>query len=956
MIIGLLAVGFVLVYKANRFLNLALAQLGAVSALLLAKTVLDWHWNWWSALIVCLAVGIATGLVVERFIVSVVRKRSKSTVRLLILTVGVGNVLLALTYIPGLTPRSEAGYPQPFTSHFEVGGVVLTGMSILTLIAVPVLLVCLTVFFEWTRLGKQIRAAASNPDAARLCGISTTRVSLIVWGLAGGLSALAAVFNGPTTASFNAEALGPYLLMLTLGAAACGAFVSFPAAVGGAIGLGLIYQIVVAQTQNAGTAELWVFVAILVIVLVRGRAISRVFAVTGAPVPELPGVRVPERLRGVPWTRWAPRGLGVGALVLAALFPHLPYFASSGNQFLLLLVLVYALVAVSLTILVGWAGQVSLGSFALVGIGAFLTARWAGSAGWNVVDLLIVTGLAGAAVSVVIGLPALRVRGLTLAVATLGLAVIAPDWLFQQNSLVGPTPFTTLVNPTTLLPGVGHLNRPLDLYYAVLGTLVLTLVSMRLLRRSAAGRVILAVRDNEPASASFGIKAATVKLRALALSGFIAAAAGVFWALAWQSLTPDQFPADASIAVLALPVIGGIGSVGGAVAASVLLYMGTFFVGPHVSGLFGSLGQNEGFLLFFGGVGVIGVMVSYPNGIAGVVQQRWQQFLNVRAAHRQGPSSTQPQTPSPVAPVDDADEIDALTNRIFPERVVRPSVVASPGTVPPLQVQGVSVHFGGITALWDVDIDVRSGEIVGLIGPNGAGKTTLMNVISGFLRPDDGSVRVFGHEVAGRPPYIRAGHGLARSFQDAALFAGLTVTETVQVTLAHHSRTRLLPALVGAPWSRSAERADRRRASELVDAFGLAPWADALTVELSTGMRRICDLMVQVAAEPRVVLLDEPTAGVAQREAETFSPLVRRIRDALGCSVLIIEHDMPLLMGLCDRVYAMETGRVIAEGTPAEICNDPAVIASYLGTDDAAISRSGSKSVRDPGRAGIVST
>jgi ABC-type branched-subunit amino acid transport system ATPase component len=182
---------------------------------------------------------------------------------------------------------------------------------------------------------------------------------------------------------------------------------------------------------------------------------------------------------------------------------------------------------------------------------------------------------------------------------------------------------------------------------------------------------------------------------------------------------------------------------------------------------------------------------------------------------------------------------------------------------------------------------------------------------------------------------------LARSFQDASLFAGLTVTETIQVATSQRVKPHLLTAMIGAPWVRAAERSNRRRATEIVEAFGLAQWADALTSELSTGMRRICDLAAQVATEPRLLLLDEPTAGVAQREAEAFAPLVRRIRDDLDCAILVIEHDMPMLMGLCDRVYAMDTGSVIAEGTPAEVREDPAVIASYLGTNTAAISRSG---------------
>jgi len=954
LIIALLAVGFVLVYKANRFLNLAGAQMGVLSAVLLLKVVNDWGWNWWLSFVGSVAVGIATGLLVERFFVGPVRRKTKAPVRLLILTIGVSQVLLALTYIPGLAPTSQAPFPQPFTSHLQVGGVVLSGMSVLTMIVVPVLLVLLWVFLEFSSVGKQIRAAAGNPDAARLCGISVNRVSLITWGIAGGLSAFAAVLNGPTTTSFNAAAAGPYLLMLTMGAAAFGAFVSFPVAVAGGIGLGLVYQGVAAQTNNAGTAELAVFGVILLAILVRGRAIGRAFAVEGAAVPERPGLRVPEVLRGSMLLRHGMKWLVGVSVAVAVVFPLLPYFKS--NQFLLVLVLVYALVGVSLTILVGWAGQVSLGQFALVGIGAYLTARWAGESRWSVVELLVVTGIIGAAVMVAIGLPALRVRGLALAVTTLGLAVIAPDWLYLQSWVGGATPYTTPVQVTTVLPGFGSIGSQLYLYYVVLVVLVVVVAAAATLRRSAVGRVVIAVRDNERASAAFGIKPATVKLRILALSGFVAAMAGVFWALDWQSVAPTQFTADISIAVLAIPVIGGLGSLGGAVAAAVLLYMGTFFVGPHVSGLLGSFGQNVGFLLFFSGIGVIGAMNGLPNGIAGKVQDSWQAYLNHRAARvtaaSGGGAVTSPSMEVPGIPA--GVSFAAIANNEKEGRTPRRTAASPVAGASPLVVQDVAVHFGGIAALGGADIVVGPGEIVGLIGPNGAGKTTLMNAISGVLRPDRGSVRLFGHEVAGQAPEVRARYGLARSFQDASLFAGLTVTETVQVSMAQRTKTYLLPAMCGAPWVRAAERNSRRRALEIVDAFGLGPWADALTSELSTGMRRICDLAAQVASEPRLLLLDEPTAGVAQREAEAFGPLVRRIRDELGCAILVIEHDMPVLMGLCDRIYAMDAGRVIAEGTPAEVRDAPMVIASYLGTDVTAITRSGSTSVHNPGRAGIA--
>jgi ABC-type branched-subunit amino acid transport system ATPase component len=223
-----------------------------------------------------------------------------------------------------------------------------------------------------------------------------------------------------------------------------------------------------------------------------------------------------------------------------------------------------------------------------------------------------------------------------------------------------------------------------------------------------------------------------------------------------------------------------------------------------------------------------------------------------------------------------------------------------------------------------------------------------MNVISGVITPDAGSVRLFGHEVVDLPADLRAAYGLARSFQDANLFAGLTVNETIQVALARGHKVGGVSAMLGAPWVRARERISRVQTGEIVERFGLTAWADTLTADLSTGTRRICDLAAQVAVGPKLLLLDEPTAGVAQRDAEAFGPLLRRIRDELDCAVLIVEHDMPLLMGLCDRVYAMDTGRVIAEGTPTKVRHDPVVVASYLGSEPVAICRSERRSGRPP--------
>ena len=233
------------------------------------------------------------------------------------------------------------------------------------------------------------------------------------------------------------------------------------------------------------------------------------------------------------------------------------------------------------------------------------------------------------------------------------------------------------------------------------------------------------------------------------------------------------------------------------------------------------------------------------------------------------------------------------------------------------------------------------GEIVGLIGTNGAGKSTLMNSIGGFV-PSEGSVELLGTMIAGRSSQRRARGGLGRTFQAATLFPELTVVETVQVALESQHRTRLAGTALHSPFARKAERAKLAQAHELISFLGLGRYANAYIAELSTGTRRIVELAGLLALEARMLCLDEPTAGVAQRESEAFGPLLKRIRDELDASILIVEHDMPLIMSISDRVYCLEQGAVIAQGTPDEVRNNPNVIASYLGTDTRAIERSDS--------------
>jgi branched-chain amino acid transport system ATP-binding protein len=267
---------------------------------------------------------------------------------------------------------------------------------------------------------------------------------------------------------------------------------------------------------------------------------------------------------------------------------------------------------------------------------------------------------------------------------------------------------------------------------------------------------------------------------------------------------------------------------------------------------------------------------------------------------------------------------------------------AAPDAEPVLEVAGLRKSFGGVRAVDGTDLTVRAGETVGLIGANGAGKTTVFDLISGFLVPDEGSIRFAGTDVTAWPPDARAQAGLGRSFQDARLVPSLTVAENLAIGLDRHLELRdHLASLLHLPAVAHLEDDVAWSVSDLVALMNLGAYRDKFVRELSTGTRRIVDLAMCIAHQPTLLLLDEPSSGIAQRETEALGPLLHRIKEETGCALLVIEHDMPLICEVSDRLVALDLGRPIASGPPEEVLRDPAVIAGYLGGDPTAINRSG---------------
>jgi ABC-type branched-subunit amino acid transport system ATPase component/ABC-type branched-subunit amino acid transport system permease subunit len=913
---ALLGVGLVIVYKSSRVINFAHGEMGALAATLMPVAVIRWGWPYWMALPLSLAAAAATGAVTELVVI----RRLVRAPRLIVLVATIG--ASQLFYAAGaIIPKEDIGssiFPTPFHATWTVGSLRLTSGHLLILIAAPLLTVGVALFLRRTKVGLASRAAAENSDAARLAGIPVNRISLVVWTIAGLLAGASAILVGPTQPIVTRIAVGPGLMLKALTAAMIGGLVSIPAVFAGGIAIGVIEAVVRWNYPTGGVFEITLFVIVLGSMLAR-RSLgmrarggeSTTWSLAGAVRP------LPAAIAALPKVIAARRMLIGGSIALAVLVP-VPL--SNAHRVLATSVVLFALMGLSLVVLTGYAGQVSLGQFAFVGLGALVGGRvhQLGYPGWM---CLLYAVIAGGLVALVIGLPALRIRGLFLAVTTLGFAVAADGWLFKQTWLAHVSNgLTSLEIPRSELFGIS-LHNERSFYWLCLLVFVVCAFGVAHLRHTGIGRAMAAVRDNEPSAATLSVSPRRVKLLAFVLAGMLASLAGYFYGTLIVNFSePTTFRPELSIALVAMVILGGVTTVSGAIFGALWLRGLGYVIEPLLPSLTGS-----SVALLVSGVGLLIAVLQFPGGIASVA-------LMVR---------------------------DKVVARLTGENVVadlraareptpRPSLPARTAAtptgdvpVPVLEARDISVHFGGIAAVDGVSLRVEEGEIVGVMGPNGAGKTTLFDVLSGHHRNAQGQVLIRGDDVTGLRPEQLALRGLGRTFQQARLFDEMTLLDACKVALEREEPSEVVPSVLGLPPSREAEHLKTLRAEELLELLGLAPFAALHVAELSTGMRRLAELGCLVGLGADVLLLDEPTAGIAQREVEAFRPVLHELRLHLGASMLVIEHDIPLMMGLVDRLYVLANGRVIAEGKPSVLRDDPAVVAAYLGADERAIARSG---------------
>jgi branched-chain amino acid transport system permease protein len=613
------------------------------------------------------------------------------------------------------------------------------------------------------------------------------------------------------------------------------------------------------------------------------------------------------RLPG-PSARRSRRGDVIGISVLAVLLVAFPFVAPGSLTNVGVYALIYSLAALGLALLMGLAGQVSLGHAGFFAIGAYTQAVLVTE--YDVGGLLASVAAVAVtmAVALAVGVPLLRLRGHYLALATLGFGIIVTV-LAAESTFLGATSGIFGI-PKPEFNGRTY-NSTTEYFLLLVPVVLLALLLARNVVESRIGRALGAVNDSEVAAETLGVDTFRLRLQVFVLSAAYASVAGTAFAHWLGVVNPNAANFPLSVSFLLMAVLGGLGTVYGAV-------IGAFAVEGLDDGLRrlipelvpGAVGEVQ--LIGFG-ILLTTIMIFLPGGL----HQLWT-MVRRRLSGSDLEDGGAPPPAGDAAPA--PDEGPLLS------RAGRPAA----GT-PLLQVSGLTKRFGGVTAVDDLDLTVHAGEMVALIGPNGAGKTTAFNMISGAVVPSAGTVTMAGTRVEGRKPHVFARAGATRTFQNLQIFGSSTVLGNVMVGRHLRSRTGLLGAALVLP-GRREERALEASARELLDLLGLAPDADRLAADLPFGRQRLVEIARALALEPDLLLLDEPMAGLSGAERRDLARLLRRLR-AGGMAIVLVEHDVEAVLALADRVAVLEDGVRIALGTPEQVRHDPAVVAAYLGVE-----------------------
>jgi ABC-type branched-subunit amino acid transport system ATPase component/branched-subunit amino acid ABC-type transport system permease component len=881
---ALTAQGLVLVYRGSGVLNFAQGAMGMVGAFVFydLRDERGWSdpWAMVTALAVAGAIGALTHLLVMRPL------RDSPRISRVIATLGILTILQAGATIEWSSVSRFVTSLLPVDVVEPVAGATV-GVDRLYLVGIAAALTAtLWAVYRLTLFGVATSAVAEDERALGLLGWSPDVLATVNWALGAMLGALAAILVAPIS-GLSVSTLS-LLVVPALAAALVGNFTSFPLTLAGGLAIGIGESELARYVPSPGWSTSMPLLVIVVVLVVRGHALP---------------------LRGERSER--PPLLGTGRVralgVIAALVVTIVALADLDATWIdgVTITMLVGFVGLSLVVVTGYAGQISLAQFAMAGMGAWIAGRLVANYGIPF-ELALLIGVAGTVpIGLVIALPSLRVRGVNLAIVTMALALVLERLIFLNRDRTGKFEGTVVGSPSFFGIDVGSVAHPER--YAILVALLFAAAGIAVanLRRGRAGRRLIAVRTNERAATALGVNVFTAKLFAFGVASAIAAAGGVLMAFRNPTVNFNVFNVFASINIVVYAVIGGIG----------------FVVGPLVGAslapgaiLSRAVSASDDTLVLVAGLVLVAIVLVDPNGLV-------HRFGRIGALVRR--RLVKPRSVSVAAP-DDVGDFEA-----------RPAV---------LEISDLRVAFGGVIAVDGAALTVRPGSIVGLIGPNGAGKTTLVDAVTGFVR-STGSICLDGRRVDRWSAHRRARAGVARSFQTLELFDDMTVRENLWVASDRHS-----------PWAYVTDvvRPGRQHLSAAAVAavreFQLEADLDRKPDELPYGRRRLVAIARAIASQPSVLLLDEPAAGLDESESRELGRLLRRLADEWRLGILLIEHDVALVLDVCDEVVALDFGRPIAVGTPAAVRSDAAVIRAYLGEPDDLGGEDAGEPVRDDGR------
>jgi ABC-type branched-subunit amino acid transport system ATPase component/branched-subunit amino acid ABC-type transport system permease component len=890
---GLAATGLVLTYKTSGIFNFGHGALATAAAYFFYWMYADMGWDWKvAALITVVVVGGAMGLIMERLARALSRQRTAwkvvGTAGLILLVQGLGTIKYGVDArrVEPFLPSANESF-RFLDVNIRYSQVIVAGVAVVAVAGLYTL-------FRFTRLGVAMRAVVDDPDLLDLQGTDPIKVRRTSWIIGSMIASISGILILTTPIGLEPIFL-TFLVVQAFGAAAVGMFSSIPLTFAGGLLVGVVESVFtkweVSYPWMVGLNKGVPFFILIIVMLVTPR--HKLAPPTSAEA------RPPLLWHGPPVMRRA------AFVIVGAALASVPMWAETKLAPYWIGALTMTLIMLSLGLLVRTAGIVSLCTAAFAAIGAVSFSQLHADAGLPWVVALLLAGLIAVPIGAIVAIPSIRLSGLFLALATLGFGLLIQNVFYRRSFM-----FTVLAEGRRMpRPGWAASNE--RYYYLVLAFVGIGVLAISAINRGRLGRILSGMSDSPRAVSTLGLSINTTRVIVFCIGAYIAAVAGALHGgmLGVADAGSAFFSSFNSIILIAVLALAPFRVPWYAIFAGVTQVIPAYIDGKNTT---------HWLTVIFG---FFAIMVAVQGGPQ-PMPAKLQHFFESKFGRSRATSAIE---------LDGAADIDLR----------RPAHAAASGSTNGLAVSNLTVRFGGLVAVDDVTLHAPMGRITGLIGPNGAGKTTTFNAFSGLNRPSVGTVTMHGTDISGASPPGRARLGVGRSFQIMELCESLTVTDNVALGRESSQAGAKVLSQLFAPRGDILVR--DLATSEAMELCGISDLGDVQAGALSTGQRRLVELARCIAGPFDILLLDEPSSGLDHDETTRFGEILRTVVRERGCGVLLVEHDMALVMDVCEYIYVLDFGRLIFEGTPPQVAASIDVQAAYLGSETAHLAELGAE-------------